>query len=65
MQGSDINPFVQGAHVPVKVIYPDLYTGPEQDPSESTDDLPILGRGQYDWAPIMWGITPEFIGPSN
>jgi TonB-linked SusC/RagA family outer membrane protein len=51
--------------VPVKVINPDLYTGPDQDPAEYTQNLPVSDSyTKFDWYPAPWYIKNEVIGDS-
>ena len=44
-----------------KVIDPEKYTGPDQDPSEYTTYLPDVGIDQYDWCLKPWIIRDETI----
>jgi len=61
-----IRPTESGAsNTPEKTINPDLYTGPDQDPSEYTQNLPTLGTNQFDWSLIPWGIRQEVISAAN
>lgn len=48
-----------GSNTPQKVIYPELYEGPDQDPDEYTDDIPTSGSGQFDWTVRPWWIQQE------
>lgn len=41
------------------VIYPNLYTGPNQDPSVYKLDLPIVGFNQFDFVVKPWYIRTE------
>jgi len=49
-------------NTPNKYVYSNLYTGPGQDPSEYTQNVPITGRNQFDWAVLPWVIRQEVIG---
>lgn len=51
-------------NVPYKQIYPMLYEGPEQDPSEYTVFLPISDE-EYDWVLQPWSIRQEAISAAN
>ncbi|MDP2336868.1 MAG: TonB-dependent receptor [Bacteroidota bacterium] len=61
---NDIHPNSTTSNTPFKVINPDLYTGPDQDPSEYTTNLPVLGRNGFDWRLIPWTISQEVISPA-
>jgi len=52
-----------GSNTPLKIIDSSLFTGPDQDPSEYTSNVPILGADQYDWHNIPWSILEENILP--
>ncbi|MFP4366926.1 MAG: SusC/RagA family TonB-linked outer membrane protein, partial [Bacteroidales bacterium] len=51
-------------NVPYKQIYPHLYEGPDQDPSEYTQLLPI-GDEEYDWILRPWSLRSENVGSAN
>ena len=51
-------------NVPFKQIYPMLYEGPDQDPSEYTLLLPI-GDEEYDWVLSPWSLRQEAIIAAN
>jgi TonB-linked SusC/RagA family outer membrane protein len=52
-------------NTPAKTVNPDLYTGPGQDPSEYTQNLPTLGTNQFDWNLQPWTIKQEAISAAN
>jgi len=62
--GNSVRPQETATNVPYKQIYPMLYEGPEQDPSEYTVLLPI-GDGEYDWALRPWTTRQEAIIAAN
>ena len=50
----------ENTNTPQKIVYPELYTGPDQDMSEYTQNIPIAGTsGQFDWVLQPWTLTPE------
>ena len=51
-------------NTPEKTINPDLYRGPDQDPSEYTTNWPITGSYPFDWVYSPWTIRTEVIGPA-
>ncbi len=51
-------------NVPFKQIYPMLYEGPDQDPSEYTLLLPVSDE-EYDWVLRPWSIRAEDIKDAN
>lgn len=59
-----VRPSESGTNVPYKQIYPNLYEGPDQDPSEYTVLLPI-SSGEYDWHLRPWTIRQEVVGATN
>lgn len=61
---NSIRPNEARTNVPFKQIYPMLYTGPDQDPSEYTVLLPI-GDEEYDWVLMPWSVRQEVIGDAN
>lgn len=61
---NSIRPNEARTNVPFKQIYPDRYTGPDQDPSEYTVLLPI-GDEEYDWFLRPWSIRQEAITDAN
>ena len=50
------------SNTPQKYVYADLYTGPGQDSSEYTRNVPIPGTNQFDWEVLPWSIRQEVIG---
>jgi TonB-linked SusC/RagA family outer membrane protein len=54
-----ITPNNASANTPYKIINRDLYKGPNQDPSEYTTHVPVVGRNGFDWRFIPWTIAPE------
>lgn len=48
-----------GSNTSQKIVYPEQYTGPGQDPSEYTSDIPTTGSGQFDWVVRPWWIQTE------
>lgn len=42
-----------------KVIYPERYKGPDQDPSEYTDLVPLVGSNKFDWVLNPWSLGGE------
>ncbi|MFW6290091.1 MAG: SusC/RagA family TonB-linked outer membrane protein, partial [Mariniphaga sp.] len=63
-QQNSIRPAEARTNVPFKQIYPMLYEGPDQDPSEYTVLLPI-GDEEYDWFLRPWSIRQENITSAN
>lgn len=63
-QQNSIRPAEARTNVPFKQIYPLLYEGPDQDPSEYTVLLPI-GDEEYDWFLRPWSIRQESITNAN
>ncbi|MEE4285627.1 MAG: TonB-dependent receptor [Mariniphaga sp.] len=63
-QQNSIRPAEARTNVPFKQIYPLLYEGPDQDPSEYTVLLPI-GDEEYDWFLRPWSIRQENITSAN
>lgn len=61
---NSIRPNEARTNVPFKQIYPMLYTGPDQDPSEYTLYLPVNDE-EYDWVLQPWTIRQETIGAAN
>ncbi|MGV3761493.1 SusC/RagA family TonB-linked outer membrane protein [Parapedobacter sp.] len=59
-----VRPGEASTNVAYKQIYPMLYKGPDQDPSEYTMYLPISDE-EYDWIIRPWTIRQETIGNSN
>src|SRR5690606_1632720 len=57
---NSVRPNEARTNVPYKQIYPMLYEGPEQDPSEYTVYLPISAE-EYDWVLQPWTIRQEAI----
>jgi TonB-linked SusC/RagA family outer membrane protein len=51
-------------NVPFKQIYPNLYKGPEQNPSEYSLLLPVSDE-EYDWFLRPWSIRQEAIISAN
>ena len=48
-----------------KIVFPELYTGPEQDPSEYTQDIPVGSTNQFDWIVRPWYINQESYSTQN
>ncbi len=61
---SSIRPGEEVTNVAYKQIYPMLYEGPDQDPSEYTVYYPISEAG-YDWVLRPWTIRGEQIADAN
>ncbi|HZH72799.1 MAG TPA: SusC/RagA family TonB-linked outer membrane protein, partial [Mariniphaga sp.] len=61
---NSIRPNEARTNVPFKQIYPLLYEGPDQDPSEYTVLLPI-SEEEYDWVLAPWTLRQEGITDSN
>jgi TonB-linked SusC/RagA family outer membrane protein len=61
---NSVRPNEARTNVPYKQIYPMLYEGPDQDPSEYTVLLPI-GDEEYDWVLKPWGTREEQIKEAN
>jgi TonB-linked SusC/RagA family outer membrane protein len=52
-------------NTPGKVIHWDRYEGPEQDPSEYTEDIPQeFPSNQFDWIVRPWYLRSEQVGPT-
>ena len=49
----------------LRVVDPDLYTGPDQDPSEYTTELPVEGKGLFDWVQQPLNVNQENILPGS
>lgn len=47
------------ANTPQKIVYPERYTGPGQDPSEYTEDIPSSSSNQFDWIVRPWWLQEE------
>ena len=63
---NNIRPGESGfSNTPEKTIDPDLYTGPDQDPSEYSENLPTLGTNQFDWSLRPWTLRQEVISAAN
>lgn len=63
-QQNSIRPSEARTNVAFKQIYPMLYEGPDQDPSEYTVLLPV-GDEEYDWTFNPWSIRQENITDAN
>lgn len=61
---NSIRPAEARTNVAFKQIYPLLYEGPDQDPSEYTLILPISDE-EYDWVLRPWNIRQEEIKAAN
>lgn len=48
-----------GSNTAQRIIYPERYTGPGQDPSEYIEDIPTASSNQFDWIIRPWNITQE------
>ena len=42
-----------------KVIYPEKYEGPDQDPNEYTTYVPMIGSNKFDWVVRPWSVGGE------
>jgi len=42
-----------------KIVYPDRYTGGDQDPSEYTETTPVTAANAFDWVVSPWAINQE------
>jgi len=54
-----IRPTEWNSNTPEKYVNSELYTGPDQDPNEYIQNLPILGYNQFDWALKPWELYDE------
>lgn len=54
-------PLYNTSNTPFVVINPNLYTGPNQDPSEYSTYYPIGGLYRYDWVQLPWTINTESV----
>lgn len=61
---NSIRPNEARTNVAFKQIYPMLYEGPDQDPSEYTVLLPVSDE-EYDWVLRPWSIRQERINSAN
>lgn len=61
---NSVRPAEARTNVPYKQIYPLLYKGPDQDPSEYTLLLPQSDE-EYDWVLRPWSIRQEAISQAN
>jgi len=61
---NSVRPAEASTNVAFKQIYPMLYKGPDQDPSEYTLYLPI-SDDEYDWILRPWTIRQEAISAAN
>lgn len=61
---NSIRPAEAATNVAFQQIYPLLYEGPHQDPSEYTVQLPV-GIEEYDWIVRPWNIRQEDIIAAN
>lgn len=61
---NSVRPNEARTNVPYKQIYPMLYEGPDQDPSEYTVLLPV-GDEEYDWVLRPWSTREEQIMEAN
>ena len=55
---------ISSGNTPAKYVHRDLYTGPEQDPSEYIEDAPVTGVNQFDWVVRPWNIDGESVSES-
>lgn len=55
--GNHVRPL--NGNLAAKVIYPERYTGPDQDPSEYTDYVPLVGSNKFDWVVNPWSLGGE------
>ncbi|GAB2801002.1 TonB-dependent receptor [Rhabdobacter roseus] len=42
-----------------KIVFPDLYRGGDQDPSEYTQATPVVAANAFDWVVTPWNINAE------
>ncbi|MDR1527072.1 MAG: TonB-dependent receptor [Dysgonamonadaceae bacterium] len=61
------NGVVLQGHIHNIVVYPDMYTGPGQNPDEYIVHYPITGSSDFDWVADPWtrigeGITSSYTG---
>lgn len=61
---NSIRPNESRTNVAFKQIYPMKYKGPDQDPSEYTEYLPV-SEEEYGWVLLPWSIRQESIGDFN
>jgi TonB-linked SusC/RagA family outer membrane protein len=61
---NSIRPAEAGTNVAFTQIYPERYKGPDQDPSEYTEHLPVSDE-EYDWIIRPWTIRQENITNAN
>lgn len=61
---NNVRPAEASTNIMFKQIYPMLYKGPDQDPSEYTAYLPVSDE-EYDWIIRPWTIRSETIGAAN
>lgn len=61
---NNVRPAEATTNVKYKQIYPLLYQGPDQDPSEYTVYLPVSTE-EYDWIIRPWSIYAEEIDAAN
>jgi TonB-linked SusC/RagA family outer membrane protein len=59
-----VRPGEAASNVPYKQIYPMLYRGGDQDPSEYTVYLPVSDE-EYDWIVRPWTTRQETVGAAN
>lgn len=59
-----VRPNEEATNVRYKQIYPLLYEGPDQDPSEYTVYLPV-STGDYDWILRPWTVRGEAVDAAN
>ena len=52
-------------NTPLKIIIADRYEGPDQDPSEYTENVPTAGSQQFDWMVRPWNLVEEDFGATN
>lgn len=53
-----------GSNTAQKIIYPEKYKGPGQDPSEYIENIPTAGSNQFDWIIRPWNIGQEAMSSS-
>ena len=53
------------ANTPSRQIFPHLYEGPDQDPSEYSLEFPETGVNQFDYAVLPWSLNSESISTGS
>ena len=61
-EGGIIDLYSDISNTAEKIIFSELYTGPDQNPNEYTRNIPLQGgTNQFDWVVIPWTIKPETV----